>query len=168
MFEQNAVLMSATKRAFDVPYQDKGVLANLLEKMEDCRSRWSEKEKCEKSDRLYSPYIPIVQASMMGKTRMFFALPQANVFVFYICLREAKSSGYPSSIPELTTALTGPCSEGFYSAFLLAALDALNRFKGTFRGCNISVFEAWFSHQQRSEFWAEIIGLENALSAFLV
>ena len=89
---------------------------------------------------------------------MFFTLPQFDIFVFYLCLREEKSSGYPRSIPLLTETLTGPCTEGFYSAFLLAALDALDTFKKEFKGDN-AVFSAWFSEQQRPEFWKEIVGL---------
>ena len=96
----------------------------------------------------------------MGKTRMFFALPALQVFVFYCCLRKEKSSGYPKSIPSLTEALTGSCTEGFYCAFLLAALDALHTFKQSFeKNDRDTVFGAWFLEQQRPEFWTKIIGL---------
>jgi hypothetical protein len=150
--------MIATASAFEAPYQDNGVLANLISKIENCRIRWCERDGVPFNCRLYAPYIPIVQATMMGKSRMFFNLPQLNVFVFYFCLQEEKSCGYPRGIPLLTNTLTGPCTEGFYSAFLLAALEALDKFKQEFKGDN-PVFSAWFSEQQRPEFWKEIIGL---------
>ncbi len=150
------VLMSATIAAFGTPYQDKHmVVRNLLGKMKSCRDRWCDADP---TRRLYSPCIPVVQASMMGKTRMFFALPTVRVFVFYCCLRKEKSSGYPKSIPSLTEALTGSCTEGFYCAFLLAALDALHTFKQSFEK-NDTVFSAWFVEQQRPDFWTKIIGL---------
>jgi hypothetical protein len=156
--EADPILVKATAYAFEAPYRDKqGILANLLQKMEQCREQWREVLYAR---RLYSAYIPIIQASMMGKTRMFFALPERDVFVFYICLREADSSGFPKGFPRLTCALTEPCTEGFYSAFILAALEALDTFKKKYVGAD-SVFKAWFGESQKQDFWASIVGLYN-------
>ena len=147
------MLLKATEAAFEAPFQDnRGVLRNFLKKMEECRNRWCENDH---SRRLYAPYIPIVQASMMGKSRMFFTLPKHDIFVFYLCLRKGESSVFPKSIPELTEALTEPCTEGFYSAFFLAALDALHTFKESYKGPR--VFDAWFLEQQHTDFWTKII-----------
>ena len=97
---------------------------------------------------------------MMGKTQMCFALPESDVFVFYFCLREADSSGYPKGLSHITNALTDPCTEGFYSAFTLAALEALDKFKTKYEGVD-SVFKAWFLEHQKHDFWTGIIGLYN-------
>jgi hypothetical protein len=138
-----------------------GVMQNFLEKLERCREAWQNRF-------LYAAYLSVVQSSMMGKTRMLCNLPWHNVFVFYICLRDEKSSsGYPRSIPELMGALTSnSCTEGFYAAFILAALDALEAFKTEHirSKSSLNVYTEWFQAQQDAKFWTPIISAHRKCS----
>ena len=152
------LLRNAARKAFEVPYNDSlGVVQTLVEAMQKCRQSW---QTCENPDeRLYAPYIAVVQGSMMGKTRMFFTLHQHEKYVFYICLRADGS--YPTGIPEVIQALTSEtCTEGYYAAFILNALKALNDFKSKQDGSmstRDSCFK-WFELQQNLSFWKPILG----------
>ena len=152
--DANLRMVLATHNAFHVPYNNaSGIVQKFLEKLELCRKEW-------KQGILYAAYLSVIQASMMGKTRMLCTLPEHDVFVFYICLRDEKSSGYPRSIPELMRALTSStCTEGFYAAFVLAALDALQAFitEHTRRKSALNVYTEWFKSQQDPRFWTPII-----------
>ena len=152
----NNLLPLATQLAFNVDFMDKhGVIAAFLDHLRACRAAW---RSLDEERRLYCPYFTVVQSSMMGKTRLFFILPSHNVYIFYICLRGTRSSGFPPCIPELMQALTTPrCTEGFYSAFILASLDELSRFK---RANPSSSAAEWLECQQlgRYNFWASIVG----------
>jgi hypothetical protein len=163
--QTDCALRNAARIAFKAPYQDStGLVQSLIEAMERCRQSW---ETCnDPNEKLYAPYIAVVQSSMMGKTRMFFTLHERNIYVFYICLRADGS--YPSGIPEVIEALTsGTCTEGYYAAFMLNALEALHRFKcnetASMSGCN-SYLE-WFKLQQNLSFWKPILG-ENRFQIF--
>ena len=154
------VLSNAAAKAFEVPYQDSlGVVQNLIEKMHTCRESW---QTChDPAQQLYAPYITVVQASMMGKTRMFFTLHQHDIFVFYICLRVEGS--YPRGIPELVNAMTKKgCTEGFYAAFMLSALETLHNFqlRPKVSDSGETIFTEWFREQQDPSFWKPIIGVE--------
>jgi hypothetical protein len=152
-FWSDGPLRHAAKNAFEAPYQDSiGVVQSLIEAMDKCRQSW---QTCEDPhEKLYAPYMAVVQASMMGKTRTFFTLQQHNIYVFYICLRDDGS--YPSGILEVIQALTSEaCTEGYYAAFTLAALEALNIFMSERNSC----FE-WFQSQQNPLFWKPILGEE--------
>jgi hypothetical protein len=161
----DCVLRNAARNAFQAPYQDSiGVVQSLIEAMQKCRQLW---ESCvDPHEMLYAPYIAVVQASMMGKTRMFFTLHEHNIYVFYICLRADGS--YPSGIREVIEALTSEtCTEGYYAAFMLTALEALHHFK-----CNETAsmpgynsYLEWFKLQQNPSFWTPILG-ENQFQIF--
>lgn len=155
----DSALQHAAKNAFEAPYQDSlGVVQNLLEAIDTCRESW---QTCKlSSDQLYAPYLAVVQSSMMGKSRMFYTLHRHNIYVFYICLKVGGS--YPSGIPEVFRALTSnTCTEGYYAAFMLAALEALNDFMVSDRYTGISTSDRcseWFKLQQTSSFWNPVLG----------
>lgn len=156
----DGTLRNAARKAFEVPYRDPlGVVHRLIEVVQQCRRSW---QTCKDPyEKLYAPYIAVVQASMMGKTRMFFTLPRHNIYVFYICLRADGS--YPSGIVEVIKALTSDsCTEGYYAAFVLAALQALHDFKsrqdGSMSKCNS--YTQWLKLQQNLSFWKPILGEE--------
>ncbi len=156
----DSTLRNAARKAFESPYQDSiGVVQSLIVAMQKCRHSW---QTCwNPSEMLYAPYIAVVQASMMGKTRMFFTLPKHNIYVFYICLRADGS--YPSGLDQVVKALTSEsCTEGYYAAFMLAALQALNDFKrmqnDSIRGHNY--YHEWLQLQQNLSFWKPILGEE--------
>ena len=106
---------------------------------------------------LYAPYISVVQGSMMGKSRLFYTLPHNNLFAqaSYICLGE---SGIPECLPDLMKRLTSDtCTEGFYCAFLMSALAALQSFLS--QG-NASP-QRWFCLQSTDAFWTPILGANS-------
>ena len=141
--------------AFNVDFRDPHrVVDALLSHMNSCRDKWNASEGV---TGLYAPYFAVVQGSMMGKTRLFFTLPKRGVFVFYICLRDPESTGFPSSIPTLMKALTSAeCTEGFYAAFLLAALESLSKFKHDHPAASSA---EWFDQEQTTpSFWTSILG----------
>ena len=95
----------------------------------------------------------------MGKTRMFFTLSKHKMYIFYVCLRA--QGPYPNGIDEVIKALTSEsCTEGFYAAFLLTALQALNDFKRE-QGASMSESEScseWLRLQRNPSFWKPILG----------
>ena len=114
---------------------------------------------------LDSPYIPVVQASMMGKSRLFHELPNSGVFVFYMCLYEYGSDNFPQACSELAGALINPsCTEGYFAAFLLAALDKLRSDLSENPGLTSAL---WFQGQRSNckKFWTSILG-KNAHPRF--
>ena len=157
-WQSNGVMIHAARIAFEAPYRDSlGVVHTLIKAMQKCRQSW---QTCEDPhEKLYAPYMAVVQGSMMGKTRMFFTLHQHEKYVFYICLRADGS--YPTGIPEVIQALTSEtCTEGYYAAFILNALKALNDFKSKQDGSmstRDSCFK-WFELQQNLSFWKPILG----------
>ena len=157
--EPNYLLSAATSQAFKVEFKDpNSVTTAFLSHMDNCRERWATDSEFKK---IYSPYFAVVQSSMMGKTRLFFHLAQCDVFVFYICLREVGETGFPRSISNLQKALTNPsCTEGFYAAFLLAALAKLKLFREN-NGGNCS---DWLAQQKGEVWWSDILGLFISIS----
>ena len=154
------VLSNAAARAFEVPYRDSlGVVQNLIDQMHTCLESW---QTChDPEQQLYAPYMTVVQASMMGKTRMFFTLHRHDIFVFYICLRV--EGCYPRGNPGLVNAMTNEgCTEGYYAAFLLSALETLHNFqlKPKVSESGETIFTEWFRVQQDPKFWKPIIGVE--------
>jgi hypothetical protein len=148
----------AAKKAFEAPYQDSiGLIQTLIDAVKKCRDSW---QTCEDPEgKLYAPYIAVVQGSMMGKTRTFFTLPQHNIYIFYICLRA--QGPYPSGFDEVIKAFTSEsCTEGFYAAFLLSGLQALNDFKrkqgASMPGSNSC--SEWLHLQRNLSFWKPILG----------
>jgi hypothetical protein len=148
----------AAKKAFEAPYQDSiGLIQSLIGAVKKCRDSW---QTCEDPEgKLYAPYIAVVQGSMMGKTRTFFTLPQHNIYIFYICLRA--QGPYPSGFDEVIKAFTSEsCTEGFYAAFLLSGLQALNDFKrkqgASMPGSNSC--SEWLHLQRNLSFWKPILG----------
>ena len=148
----------AAKKAFEAPYQDSiGLIQTLIDAVKKCRDSW---QTCEDPEgKLYAPYIAVVQGSMMGKTRTFFTLPQHNIYIFYICLRA--QGPYPSGLDEVIKAFTSEsCTEGFYAAFLLSGLQALNDFKrkqgASMPGSNSC--SEWLHLQRNLSFWKPILG----------
>jgi hypothetical protein len=99
-----------------------------------------------------------VDPVLMSATVAAFSAPYQDKHMVVRNLLGKMKCCYPTSIPYLTDALTGSCTEGFYCAFLLAALDALDTFKQNFEK-NGTVVSAWFLEQQRPDFWTKIIGL---------
>lgn len=153
----NPGLITAAKSAFKSTYVDpNNNIPALIKCIKQCQTRWSQ-PKAE----IYAPYIAVVQGSMMGKSRLFYTLPTHQVFVFYICLGE---SGVPECFPNLMRRLTADtCTEGFYSAFLLTALAALEKFKSENDGSS----QDWFDLQSSAQFWTPILGAITA-SAFIL
>jgi hypothetical protein len=146
--------------AFNVSFKDPHrVVTALLSHMSSCRDEWN-KDSDEVG--LYAAYFAVVQGSMMGKTRLFFTLPQSGVYVFYICLRDPKSTGFPGCIPALMTALTSPrCTEGFYAAFVLASLERLSEFRNARPAASSAEF---FDEEQADpSFWTPILGKATSL-----
>ncbi len=156
--ELNFNLCRATAAAFDVGYKDPNLIVPaFLSHMDNCRKRWTAKDP---QQQIYSPYFAVVQSSMMGKTRLFFHLAQHDVFVFYICLREAGATGFPHSISILQKALTDPnCNEGYYAAFLLAALAKLKLFQDDGKSST-----EWLEQQKQEGWWSSILGTSISLS----
>ena len=158
----NNRLPLATQLAFNVSFVDEhGVVAAFLDHVSACRAAWCSRDD---GNRLCCPYFAVIQASMMGKTRLFFTLPSHDVFVFNICLRGTESSGFPRCVPQLMHALTSPdCTEGFYSAFILASLDKLRRFKRA--EPSDSAFERFQCQQlEQGKFWASMVDAGIPLS----
>jgi hypothetical protein len=151
--EPNYRLSMATSQAFKAEFKDPNSVTDaFLSHMDACRERWA---SASESKNLYSPYFAVVQGSMMGKTRLFFHLAECDVFVFYICLREVGETGFPRSISNLQKALTNPsCTEGFYAAFLLAALAKLKLFRENDGNCS-----DWLAQQKDEVWWSDILGL---------
>jgi hypothetical protein len=151
-------LQIAARKAFEAPYQDFiGMIQSLIDAVKKCRDSWQTCEHPE--EKLYAPYIAVVQGSMMGKTRTFFTLPQHNIYIFYICL-DAQGP-YPSGFDEVIKAFTSEsCTEGFYAAFLLSGLQALNDFKrkqgASMPGSNSC--SEWLHLQRNVSFWKPILG----------
>ena len=139
----------AARIAFEVPYADpNGNIEAFIKCMERCRKEWTQE-----MPKLYAPYMAVVQGSMMGKSRLFHTLPGHDIFVFYICLG---ASGFPESIPALRDRLISEsCSEGFYAAFILTALNALEKFRSENPEKSS---QAWFDHQKSAGFWKPILG----------
>ena len=148
----NYYLAHATKLAFESEYVDPNrVVDRFIASVAACRDEW-------RKQTLYAPYFAVVQASMMGKSRLFFRLAERQIFIFYICLGGPEFNGYPKGDPELVKALTSQtCSEGFYAAFLLAALEKLFEFRRTDPPGNS---EDWIRQQQHNTFWTSILGID--------
>jgi hypothetical protein len=151
-------LQIAARKALEAPYQDFiGLIQSLIGAVKKCRDSWQTCEDPE--EKLYAQYIAVVQGSMMGKTRTFFILPQHNIYIFYICLRA--QGPYPSGFDEIIKAFTREsCTEGFYAAFFLSGLQALNHFKrkqGASKPGSNSCSE-WLHLQRNVSFWKPILG----------
>ena len=157
-FWSGGPLRHAARIAFEIPYQDSiGLVQTLITAMQACRQSW---QTCsDPHEQLRAPCIAVVQASMMGKTRMFFTLHKHNIYVFYICLHDGGC--YPSGIPEVIQALTSEtCTEGYYAAFVLTALQALNDFKQDASRSGFNSCSDWFQLQKNQLFWKPILGEE--------
>ena len=145
-------LAYATKVAFESGYIDPNrVMERFIASMVECRQKWRQRT-------LYAPYFAVVQASMMGKSRLFFTLAEKHIFVFYICIGGDDFKGYPRSNPALVAALTSTtCTEGFYAAFLLASLEALIDFR---RSNPQASGTEWIRRQDDADtFWVSILGI---------
>ena len=151
---ENRYLAHATKLAFESEYVDPNrVVDRFIASVDACRDQW-------RKQTLYAPYLAVVQASMMGKSRLFFRLAERQIFIFYICLGGPEFKGYPKGDPELVNALTSQtCSEGFYAAFLrlLAALEKLFEFRRTDPP---GTSTDWIRKQQDTTFWTSILGID--------
>ena len=136
--------------AFSGDYEDpnKNVQA-FLDCIKQCQAQWTQNV-------LYAPYISVVQGSMMGKSRLFYTLPHSDVYAFYICLGE---SAIPACLPKLMKRLTSDtCTEGFYCAFLISALAALQSFLSQENASP----PGWFLLQSTEAFWTPILGAYTA------
>ena len=162
-FAEYSDLAHAIRLAFQSEYMDPNqVIDRFMASIAACRGQW-----CNPLVRtLYAPYFAVVQASMMGKSRLFFRLAEKQVFVFYICLGRRDSSVYPRSNPALVEALSSRiCTEGFYAAFLLGSMMKLIEFRRSNPHANGT---AWIRQQKDADtFWASILGIFSCVAIFL-
>jgi hypothetical protein len=85
--------MELIETAFSLPYIRTDVVRDLYDRLA---------LHCEQSTTtFYSPYTALINSSMMGKSRAMVMLKDYGVFIFYFCLRESRSSGFPRRSKEI-------------------------------------------------------------------
>lgn len=123
--------MQATIRSFQAPFVDSNKnVETFLEHIRLCRLHWHNYRFRSGLKPLYSPYFAVIQSSMMGKTRLFFEVPNhSEEFLMYVCLRKKGDSGYPPSVDSIQQSLVNPVNTSlFYASFLFASISQLQDF----------------------------------------
>ena len=87
--------MELTQTSFRECYQGTDrILKPFINYLNTCMNNWDK-------NKVYAPFIAVVNSSMVGKSRMFDELSKAGIFTFSVCLRPQRSAGFPPRTPLL-------------------------------------------------------------------
>jgi hypothetical protein len=82
--------LKATELAFDeTPFLNPDFVSEFVNTISSCSSEWRSAKTT-----YYAPYIALINASMIGKSRLTSQLPQKGVFCTTICLRKSADLSY--------------------------------------------------------------------------
>ena len=133
---QNVPAPHGVAAAFDsTRFQDSGSVSHLIERVRTYALKWNGED-------YYAPYCPILNASMVGKSRLISELPNHGVFIFTVCLR-------PETDPEYRPPRSGPVADW-------ATKDAKDPILFTqqtcfFLECVLDLFKDWLSLRSETE-----------------
>lgn len=150
----------ALEKAFDLQFQDPHGMK------EDFRIYLNRKHKTWKSNNHYIPYSTIFQSSGYGKSRLIKEMAK-DIPTIYICLRDAKSTGYPLRTnvgADLFERVLGNLKEGEEWRFLYVLQHAIQYFQEELEeiksSCNSNINEELWNRQMNTGFcnkvWTEI------------
>jgi len=152
-------LRKFAREGFFADYQRSDVIpTSLIDFVSECLAKWDPQA-------YYSPYAAVINASMMGKSRMFHQLPNLGIFVVTVSFQAVKSYNVPPRtsqisdwlIAEVDTA-TAVYHQYLHCRFILCTLEALVAFiagRPDERSASVLAM-AWAAEQQRPEFWHAI------------
>ncbi|KAL1918799.1 uncharacterized protein VTP21DRAFT_2821 [Calcarisporiella thermophila] len=125
--QRSSIDPKVAEQAFNTSYKDPhNAVDHFLSYLQWCHNEWRDA-----GDKV-APFIPIVQSSGYGKTRMI-AHIASSVFVLYICKRPRYSTGFPPASPLIDWVIgelvSGADLEHFAVIMLAAAeeIEALNK-----------------------------------------
>ncbi|KAL1914126.1 uncharacterized protein VTP21DRAFT_11746 [Calcarisporiella thermophila] len=136
------------EKAFNTTYKDpNAAVQHFISYLNWCHDEWN------KDRPVVAPYVPVIQSSGYGKTRMIAKVAQ-KVHVLYICKRSENSTGFPPASPQIDWVLnqlvnSDPSLENF-SVIMLAVAEEI-------RSRKLNASEFWkMQIEDRSkseEFW---------------
>ncbi|CAG8813692.1 10677_t:CDS:1, partial [Racocetra fulgida] len=111
--------------------------------------------KYETTSEYYAPYTTLIQASGTGKSKLLMNFAE-NVMTVYCCLRDSKSSGYPSRSHIAKTLLDEFNHERkaivTYLAYICACFQKMQEFNGS---CKKWIDEHTNNNSQE-DFWKDV------------
>ena len=146
-----------SQEAFGVGFERQStIVAPLVRYLNSCAPAWSTTVQ-------YSPCVTVCNGSMLAKTRTILEIVAYGVFVFSICLRRPKSTGYPPRSAAVAGMLESHVSDKQdlmrdCCGLLIVSLQALTAWLKAqdLQTPLTDLTRAWLAHQT-PEFWATVV-----------
>ncbi|KAL1914172.1 uncharacterized protein VTP21DRAFT_10261 [Calcarisporiella thermophila] len=121
--QQNSIEPDVAEKAFNTSYKDPHyAVQHFISYLQWCHKEWWD------AGGKVAPFVPIVQSSGYGKTRMIAHIAE-RVYVLYICKRPRYSTGFPSASPLVDWVLEElvPTSRDLenFAVIMLAAVEVI-------------------------------------------
>jgi hypothetical protein len=155
--------LEVASEAFNTPFVKQAEIAGpLVEYLNSCCKAWYK-------GRQYSPYVSLCGPSLIAKSRTSLQVIDWGVFVFSICVRRAKSTGFPRRNKYVSSLLEGSINEKVLThdccGLLIVCLRMLTRWlekRDVHTPLNELTHE-WLAHQT-DEFWLDVVTAVEQIS----
>jgi hypothetical protein len=145
--------IALTENAFSIPYRKAKEIANaIIAFANECLKDWNPTV-------YYSPYSPVVNGAIFGKSRAFMELPSHGVFVTTVSFQSVSSVNLPRRSEHLADWLLRSKGEAVYSAWIVATIDALVACIAN-QSATATIHTlagVWAAEQVKPDFWVPVI-----------
>jgi hypothetical protein len=145
--------LEVVKKAFKMDYQNGEIVQHFIEYLDRCYAAWNPTD-------YYSAYSAVINASMVGKSRMLCKVADEGIFLFLVCLRkEGHKSIPPRSLLianefKKMDGMTEYEAQSFVFQYIIACISVLiDWLKNleTPKRTQIELAKMWFNYQKTGD-----------------